>query len=153
MIQDLIKTSKDKEELRECIKLLSESLFKANEFENTLKNKIPIKYVDFLKSLIKDRLDRTETENALDKLNGYLNRLKEINLVIAFDPTQGNIDNIYAWVKKNLGENIILNLKVDPDIIAGAIITYAGFYDDFSLKKSIETGFIEKRSDIGKLLK
>ena len=61
-----------------------------------------------------------------------LNVLKVLKMTIASEPTRSNVVAYVAWVKKNLGEDVILDISVNPNLIAGAQIVWNGKYQDYS---------------------
>jgi len=72
------------------------------------------------------------------KLEKELKSLPEIKLEIAFSPDDNSLERISQWLEKELGQKIILDLTINPKIVAGAIIEYRGNWRDFSLAKEID---------------
>ena len=145
-----IKTVDEREEVKSLIQELRESLFKKEGFGKTLKNKIPLKYSALLNSYIKSGVGKEGFEGSLNSLEEYLKNLKEINITLAFDPTERIIDNIYAWVAKNVGQDVIISLAIEPRILGGAVLSYKGLYFDYSLSKKLDKAFSENREQIRK---
>lgn len=152
-MEEFIKTSQEKKEFLQCIYALKNSLFKKDEFTKTLIDKTPAKYSDYITRALNGKSDRGSVESLLDQLENKLKKLKEIDLTIAFTPSKSSIEKIYSWVSRNLGVNIVINLNIDPELLAGAIINFNGIYKELSLKKLIETGFLTKKDKINQLLK
>ena len=67
---------------------------------------------------------------------------------LAIDPTPETIDRLFDWVKKNLGEGIVLDIDKDESILGGAIISFDGIYNDLSLRKTLEGIFQTKKDEI-----
>ena len=151
-----IKTVEEKEELENYLELLEESVFKKDGFAQALKDNVPVKYSSFIKELLdKNKVNLSDGESvksAFDGLRSYLKNLIPINLTIAYSPSEKSLENIYNWVFKNIGENIILDIDIDSGLLGGAIITYKGLYGDYSFKKALEEGFEEHSEEIKKLL-
>ncbi len=151
-----IKTVEEKEELENYLELLEESVFKKEGFAQALKDNVPVKYSSFIKELLdKNKVDLSDGESvksAFDGLRSYLKNLTPVNLAIAYSPSEKSLENIYNWVFKNIGENIILDIDIDSGLLGGAIITYKGLYGDYSFKKALEEGFEEHSEEIKKLL-
>ena len=138
-----IKTVTQKYEFQNYLDLLKDSLYmQKNNFEQTLKNKIPLPYSDFIKrEMEKNRIEATQTEKIkimLTQMEDNLKQLSEINLTLSFEPDELLINDIYLWIKENIGGGIILNLNINPEIIAGAIISYQGLYTDNSAGKRLK---------------
>lgn len=61
-----------------------------------------------------------------------LENLRILNMTVAVEPTRSNILAYGAWVKKNLGEDVILDIEVNGNLVAGAQIVWNGKYKDYS---------------------
>ncbi len=78
------------------------------------------------------------------KLEKKLRSLPEIKLEIAFSPDDNFINKLGQWIEKELGQKIILDITVNPKVVAGAIIEYQGNWRDFSSAKEIDRLFIKE---------
>lgn len=74
----------------------------------------------------------------LEELRKEIGSLPEINLQIAFDPSEEVIWGISRWFEEKLQRKFILNFEIKPRIIGGAIVEYKGKVLDFSLRKEIK---------------
>lgn len=61
-----------------------------------------------------------------------------VNLTLAFLPSKSLVKKLALWFKKNFGSKVVLDIQVDPKILGGAILSFNGYYRDFSLKKKLE---------------
>jgi F0F1-type ATP synthase delta subunit len=138
-----ISTLIQKEELKNCLDVLKATLFeKKNVFEKTLENKVQSPY----KELIKARMDQhsiTYSEPArlkefIDNLISEVKNLKVMNLTLAFKPEDTTFTKINSWIEKNLKTEFVYEIKIDPAIIGGAIISARGRYIDQSLRRKIK---------------
>jgi len=84
-----------------------------------------------------------EKEEA-SNLEKELRALPEMKLDIAFFPTDNFLNRISQWLQKEFGQRIILDITVNPKVVAGAIIEYQGNWRDFSLAKKIDQLFSDK---------
>ena len=48
------------------------------------------------------------------------------------------LGEVSAWVKKNIGEDVILSVKIDREVLAGAKISFGGKFEDCSLKDQLD---------------
>jgi len=96
----------------------------------------------FLEEIAKKKLKLEKEE--ISKLEKKLRSLPEIKLEIAFSPDDNFINKISWWLEKALGQKIILDIIVNPKVVAGAIIEYQGNWRDFSLAKKIDQLFASK---------
>ncbi len=74
----------------------------------------------------------------VSELERKLRSLPEINLEIAFSPSEDFIDRMSQWLEKELGQKIILDITVNPKIVGGAIIEYQGKWLNFTLARKID---------------
>jgi F0F1-type ATP synthase delta subunit len=122
---------------------LSQSLFNT---KMTLEQKLDL-YLEFsiknnlLMLMEKSGIDMNDA-NAIEKFIAELKkRVKEIPVFefeIAYEPNSNTIKHVAEWIYFNLQQNVLLDVKINPDLIAGAIIGFRGKMGDFSLKKKIE---------------
>lgn len=96
----------------------------------------------FLKEIAEKELDIGAKEAS--ELKKKLRALPEMKLKIAFPPKDNFIDEISRWLEKEIGQKVILDITVNPKVVAGAIIEYQGNWRDFSLAKKIDRLFSEK---------
>lgn len=61
-----------------------------------------------------------------------LDSLRVLKMTIASDPTRNNILIYGAWIKKNIGEDVIMDITIDSRIVAGAQIVWNGKYKDYA---------------------
>jgi F0F1-type ATP synthase delta subunit len=66
-----------------------------------------------------------------------IEELEVLGLEVAVEPTGEMMQKIYDWVLTNLGKQVILDVSINPVIIAGAKISFNGKFIDNSLEKSL----------------
>lgn len=99
---------------------------------------------DFIK-----KLEKLEKENIISKnpeknqiffenFKNYLGNIPQIKITTSFQPQKESINKISSWLKKEIGENVILDLIFNPEITGGIIIGYQGRQLDLSLAKKIK---------------
>lgn len=66
--------------------------------------------------------------------------LKIIPLVIytAFEVSPNQIKELSGFIKEKFGENMLIELRYDPTLIAGCALVWKGNYKDYSLRSRIE---------------
>ena len=67
---------------------------------------------------------------------------------MAFEPAQNTIENIHEFVSENIGVGYVLDIEKDERALAGSVVIFNGKYNDFTLRKSLEETFKEKREQI-----
>lgn len=151
-----VRTTSEVEKLFYEIDMLIGSVFKKTPFEESLK------FVDVVTSgLIKDALfknnikitDKSTIKDFLVTLREKIHNLKPFKICLAFEPPQAIINTIFSWILRNLGFGYVLDVEENKGIIGGAIISFGGKYKDYSLRKTIEEAFRNKREEIRQLIK
>lgn len=137
-ILEKVITSDDVALLQSEIDTLKKSLFTVGEdgFDAAAKTQVRA----WVGQAVSDQGGSTikSRESYLIQLAGELKKLPVIHLSIAVEPTYETLNNIHAWLLRELNSNFILELEYDPGLIGGAIITYQGKYHDGSLKTQLE---------------
>ena len=79
-----------------------------------------------------DRVDALKI--FLIKVQDAIAKLPVLDITVAFEPHQKNLQAVSDWFLINLKKQILLNVTVDRHIIGGAKISYQGKYIDASIK-------------------
>jgi F0F1-type ATP synthase delta subunit len=95
--------------------------------------------LEYLKS--KNAFEKKEAIKALEALSGVLDQVEELEISVAIVPSESFVTGIHSWVYKNVGNNVVVNMKRNPSLVGGATITYKGKYSDYSLAKNLDQYF------------
>lgn len=147
-----IRTKEDAWQLEEEVDLLLEHLYKGavGDFDLALKNDVRAWVSEFLTKAFAS--PENNKDEYLRGLKEAIGTLRELKLTLAFEPTQNSIEKIHDWVRKNVGEGIILDITFNPTIFAGAIVIFEGEYRDFSLRNKFREQFEENRDRVFEIL-
>jgi F0F1-type ATP synthase delta subunit len=148
-----VKTTDHARDLLSEIEILLENLFKmeTNAFEKALRSISILTSQTLKEAFTKDNIsfeDKSMIKEYLIGLKEQLQKLKVLKLSLAFEASEYSIDYLFAWVLKNQGVGIVLDIKTDKSIIGGAIIEFNGKYKDFSLRKKLVEVFASRREEI-----
>lgn len=134
---DLVSTSDDYNLLNMELELLEESLFETKtDFEYVLLHKVRKETSDLISKLIVNQ----KKEVVLRGLKKELAKIKFMEVSVAFDPSIEVTERIASFVKKNSKQSLAIDIKVDPKLIGGALVSFEGrFFDGSVLKKLNET--------------
>lgn len=152
MLFQRIRTTEEKDELLREVELMLNSLFeeKGRGFESCLKNKIRFWVSEIVVS--ETGKDMASIEKYLTGLKSALENFGTLKLTLAFEPSDVSIDKFAEFVKRNIGEGIVIDLEYDSRILGGALITYKGEYRDLSLKRLFEDEYKQKQPEIMKIM-
>lgn len=149
-----VKTTDDVKVLDSSLDLLINALYKPRkEFDSILESQISSKEAGLLrKTFNSDPENKIKTKEILKDLKEKLQNLKVLKLTLAFDPTEKIIKEISEWIKKNLGDGIVMEIEKDRTIIGGAIVVFQGIYKDYTLAKTLEEELGKNKEEILKLI-
>jgi len=147
-----IRTKSDVWQLEGEVDLLLDKLYKADEAAFTLSLEKDVR--EWVSQELSREFVKGETkkDEFLRGLKVALGKLRVLNLTLAFDPTLHSIEKIHDWVRRNIGEGIILEIAVNPTLFAGAILVYKGEYRDFTFRNKFRQDFNQNREEIFKIL-
>lgn len=145
-ILNIIMTKKEATDFVTNIDILINSLFNLKiDIEKKMAEILSSKQKQALTALIKksgiNLKDAMGLQNFLKELRSGVESLPVVALTLAFEPKEENIKNISDWFALNLKKEVLLEITVDPKIIAGAVVVFGGNYRDFSVKKILTEKF------------
>jgi hypothetical protein len=137
-ILELINTVDDRDLVLREIDLLRSSLFqqKGDAFDSVLKAKVR----SWVRSHILINIDSNQIskETYLNYLREELLKMDVIILELAFEPALTTIESFAALVKRTRGISNVLDIRYNPELIAGARISTDGKFKDMSMKARYE---------------
>ena len=146
-----VRTTSEADLLLDELEQLKRSLYEHGErsFESTLKGQVRFWVAEIIRGEVKD----TDTEKYLINMIQRIEELEEFKLTLAFEPSSTGLNRMLSFVRENINENLILELKYDPSIIGGSLISYNGKYHDFSMKDAFDHEFEKQREKYLRMLK
>lgn len=106
--------------------------------EKTLTNEFGMKKKDKFMELLRN-IKMNNSSNELMKelfvnIQETVKKIPVLSLTIAFEPDETNLKAFLQWFLFSLNRQIIIDVQVDRNIIAGAAINFNGKYKDYSVK-------------------
>lgn len=143
-------TTEDRDLMLSEIELLQKSLFKGEDrsYEHILKTEVRA----WAAQIIESESKAMEIRPYLEGLEKSLNKIEEIKLGLAFEPSESSLERIHDKIIKLVGKSILIDLTVNRAIVGGAVIIFRGKYRDFSMKKLFELEMLDIRDDILKIM-
>ena len=147
-----IRTTEERDKLNEELDILLANLYehKGAGLESALRTQVRSWVAEDIRANIPEHIE--EVEKYLKGIKTAFEKLPVLKLTIAFDPTDSSIDKFLSFARKNVSEEILLELEVNPLIFGGCEITYKGEFRDFSLKRLFETEYKAKEEDLMKIV-
>jgi F0F1-type ATP synthase delta subunit len=114
--------------------------------EKSLQEQFGIQKKDKFMAFLRDNEVNNESNSALgefmDKIISKINSLPVVNLTMAFEPDQLTLRDISQWFVLN-NKQVLLEIKVDTQMVAGAVVDYNGKHNDFSVREIFKKIFNE----------
>ncbi len=152
LLQQII-TQDEVEVVRQGIQLLHDAIYRADSavFLDILRKDFPKRVADELSNILAVPLTQKDFQTikeTLLSLEEMLGQLTVMSLDLAFEPSTEVIDTISAWVGREVGSRIILDIHIDRTIIGGARIVFKGRYWEKTLIQMIAEVLEQKRESI-----
>ncbi|PIS14643.1 hypothetical protein COT64_01590 [Candidatus Shapirobacteria bacterium CG09_land_8_20_14_0_10_39_12] len=97
-------------------------------------------------------LSRLAQGQGLASVKKALAELVVLDLTVAVKLSPAFLAKIGRWLREEINQKVILDIKVDPSIIAGAIVSYGGKYRDLSAGRGLEEWFTRESTRIQTLI-
>lgn len=103
--------------------------------------------LNWLKSLPADfyqRFTKDSVYQIFADLEEKSKHLPILTMYLAFEPDEATLNQIGLFVRKAFGLVLLLDVRLDPSLIAGTALAWKGVYRDYSLRTKIDS----KKSEI-----
>lgn len=122
---------------------LTEELYKSDfNLEKSLTNQFGIQKKDKFLNILRTHSVNTESNADLKKfMNDTQEKIKAfptLTIKLAFDPKEKTLKTISEWFMLNIKKQVILEISVDPKLIAGCDISYNGEFRNMSVKPRLD---------------
>lgn len=87
----------------------------------------------FLQQFNKDNIS-----GIFNEMETKINKLKTLTMYLPFDADEQTLAQIGDMVRKTFTSLIVLDIKFDPNLIAGTALSWNGVYKDYSLRSQID---------------
>lgn len=139
----MIHTVYDRDSLLHELNVLAEHLFQTEQStRDAIRLYVSARYAAELQHLCVSLgigpADSSQLKALVDGLTDELSHMKELQLRVAFDPNEDDIQALSQWVRFHVGVPALLNVTYDKTVTGGAIISYGGIYRDYSLSTQID---------------
>jgi len=116
--------------------------------QTEIKTRLPFDQTNTIVEIVKenqiDLNDATQAQEFFSELVALFKTLPTVDLTLAYSPTYSELQQFSQWWRKNFKANILLDITIDKNLIAGALIGYDGTMKDYSLHKVLGTYVEEK---------
>lgn len=112
--------------------------------------------LNWLKSLPENFYQKFNKDNVyqiLSDLDKEIAKLPILTILLTFEPDEVTFSSLGMFARKIFGPSLMLDIKLDPRLIAGAALIWNGVYRDYSLRAKIEEKKVEISQSFKKFLR
>lgn len=112
--------------------------------------------LDWLKSQSSDFYQKFNKDNVyqiFSQIEKEIAKLPTLTMYLTFEADEATLAQIGTFARKTFGLPLILNIKLDPTLIAGTALVWKGVIRDYSLRTKIESKKAEILEEFKKFLR
>jgi F0F1-type ATP synthase delta subunit len=142
-LHSFLRTKSDTNNLIHILDKLIDGLFKETfDFKNDLSKEASYELFEALEKTVyqfcHNPADRKVLQDFLSALKKEIVELPIIHIILSIAPKQNLVKAIHDWFYQNYQKTVVLDISVDPSLIGGSVLSFAGKANDFSLKSRID---------------
>jgi F0F1-type ATP synthase delta subunit len=142
-LSDFFQTKQAAIDFSSRLSAILDEVYKSNfNLENALLEQFGIEKKEKFLSLLRDCNISSQSQTALKTFLGTVQKqiaaLPTLSIKIAFEPDSQTVKTISDWFIINMKKQVLLDIAVDKNIIAGCSISFDGAYQNFSIKPRLE---------------
>ncbi|HVF69185.1 MAG TPA: hypothetical protein VNA13_01325 [Xanthomonadales bacterium] len=142
-LTDFFQTKEGALDFTSRLATISEELYKSDfNLEKTLLEQFGIQKKERFLSILRDNNIEIESIAAIKKLiSDILEKVGAfpvLSLKLAFEPNEKTLKTISEWFILNIKKQVLLDISVDQNLIAGCDISFKGEYVNFSIKPKFD---------------
>lgn len=145
-----IRTTEERDKLTTEIDIMLASLYQAGALDRALNSQVRSWVAQIVRSELPS--DLSQGESYLRAIKEEIEKIKVIELKLAFEPTEVTIDKISAYLRESLQTPVLISFEYDPRILGGAEIKLGGEYRDFTLRRLFEEEYKKEEKELIKLM-
>lgn len=88
----------------------------------------------------------------LQHLEEEATKMPLIRLFLPFNPPVYEVPKLGIWFRENIAEDILVDIKLDPNLIGGCALVWKDVYHDFSLRYYLEKNKAAVKNEIERFL-
>lgn len=122
---------------------ITEMIFQTHfDLEKVFMDEFGIQKKDHFMKLLRENQIHTGTKSDLKAfmttIVEQVSKFPVLSLTVAIEPKEATLRAISEWFILNTHKQVLFDITVDPQIIAGATLNYNGKYKDYSIKTTFE---------------
>lgn len=148
-----VRTVEEREMVLEALRALEESIYELNRdlAGAALKRILPPRLFGIFSeaALTYDAgKDQEPLKKFIADARAALDGLSELKIEFAIRPREEVINRVYEWVRREVGDRLILNADYNKTMLGGVRLTFNGRYKEFSLASMVSRVLNRERENI-----
>lgn len=140
ILNTILKDTYSLTQIKHRVRILKDYLLKTF-FGNTQAENLSEQDLKWLKLLPKEFYRNFSKDNIytiFDSLEQQLGKLNPLTIYLTFEPDEITLTEIGNYGRNLWGNYLILDIKINRELIAGCALVWKGIYKDYSLRAQIE---------------
>ena len=143
ILTDFFSTKTQANDFSARISNVEANVYEVNfNLEKELEEQLGVQGKDKFMSLLRDNNISLESNKQIGKffeeIQKTISSLPTVDLTIAIEPSEKFLREISDWFVLNIKKQVILEIEINPDVIAGAIVGYEGERLNSSIKEEFD---------------
>ena len=143
ILSDFFTTKSQANNFLAHLNTISEKIYELDfSLEKILQEELGIKKKDKFMSLLSENGILLESNTALNKfisqVQETVSSLPIVNITFAIEPNEEILKSVSDWLLLNLKKQVLVDPEIDPDLIAGAVVSFQGKRLDSSIRSTFE---------------
>lgn len=137
----ILKNTFSQAQLKHRLRILKTKL-QQTFFGSTEASSLSSEDLNWLQSLPKEFYQQFNKDNIYQIFSGFdikIQKLSTLVLYLTFEPDEDSLFQIGTFTRKTFSQIVLLDIKFDPNLIAGCALSFRGVYKDYSLRAKMET--------------
>lgn len=85
-----------------------------------------------------EQFNKNNFSEIFSEIEEKISRFKILTMYLPFDADEFTLSRIGEFARKNFNSLLVLDMKFDPNLIAGCALSWGGIYKDYSLRAQID---------------
>lgn len=142
-LSDLFNTKSQADDFSARLTIVLKKIFETGFHpEKALLEQYGIKKTEAIMTLLRNNNINPESRIGIkeffEKVQEKVSTLPVLSLVLAFEPSEENLQAFSRWFILNTNKQVLFEIKVDTTLIGGALILSEGKYLDYTIRPSFE---------------
>lgn len=90
-----------------------------------------------LDSIFLGQINASNIEDIFQEALSEIKKIEILTIFTAIDLPEEEVISIAVYLRQTYGPHFLIDTKLDPNIIAGAVLTWKGIQKDYSLRQKI----------------